>query len=80
MDIVNKLNRILLSQDSEKGRCYLDELERYKLAARSYSLVEGTVSVLSDMHANVSYIYYGRFARVLGLKPHAGSSALIIAG
>lgn len=76
MDIVNKLNRILLSQDREKGRCYLDEFEWYKSAARSYSLVEGTVSVLSDMHANKSYIYYGRFARVLGLKPHAGEGAI----
>lgn len=68
MDIVGELNSLFLKQDSAKGRCYLDELERYKQAARSYSLVEGAVSVLSDMHANVSYIYYGEFARALNLK------------
>lgn len=69
MGIVDKLNRLMLSQDSAKGKCYLEELERYKAAARSYSLVEGAVAVLSDMHANVSYIYYGGFAKALGLKP-----------
>lgn len=67
MGIVDKLNRLMLSQDSAKGKCYLDEMERYKAAARSYSLVEGAVAVLSDMHANVSYIYYGGFAQALGL-------------
>ncbi|WP_346700493.1 helix-turn-helix transcriptional regulator [Barnesiella sp. An22] len=68
MDIVGKLNSLFLKQDSAKGRRYLDELERYKRVARSYSLMEGTVSVLSDMHANVSYLYYGGFAKTLNLK------------
>ena len=59
MDIVGKLNNLFLKQDSVKGRRYLDELERYKVVARSYSLMEGAESVLSDMHSNVSHIYYG---------------------
>jgi hypothetical protein len=74
VDIVGKLNSLFLKQDSAKGRRYLDELERYKRVARSYSLMEGTVSVLSDMHANVSYLYYGGFAKTLNLKRPAPKS------
>ncbi len=76
MDIVGKLNNLFLKQDSVKGRRYLDELERYKVVARSYSLMEGAVSVLSDMHSNVSHIYYGEFSKMLNLKQCATEESI----
>lgn len=76
MDIVDKLNDLFLKQGAEKGQRYLDELERYKSVARSYSLLEGTVSVLSDMHANVSHICYGRFGKALNLRCDGGEEVI----
>lgn len=76
MDIVAKLNDLFLKQGAGKGQRYLDELERYKSVARSYSLLEGTVSVLSDMHANVSHICYGGFGKALNLRGDGGEEVI----
>ncbi|MDQ1162336.1 DNA-binding CsgD family transcriptional regulator [Chryseobacterium sp. SORGH_AS 447] len=67
MEIVETLNKTLLSRNREKSNnCTLD-LERFKNMALSYSEVENSIAVLSDMHANQSYIYYSETAEVLGI-------------
>lgn len=69
MDIVDKLNRKLLKQDfiPQGKAAYQEELEMYKGIARGYAVMENAVAVLSDMRSDFSYIYYGGFARTLGL-------------
>lgn len=39
----------------------------YRLIARNYARMERAIAVLSDLQSHRSYIYYGRFAQVLGL-------------
>lgn len=69
MDIVNKLNDEFLKQDFAKGQLlYSEELEKYKGIADSYARIENAISVLSDMHTNISYIYYGGFTKALGIN------------
>lgn len=70
MEIIDELNGELLRQDfnDETKLPFPEELERYKAIARSYSITENTLSVLSDMKTNTSHIYYGGFSRTLGLK------------
>lgn len=67
MDTVDKLNRVLVSQDFVTGLPYAQVLERYRRVAAGYAETENSVAVLSDLRARVSYIYYGGFARVLGV-------------
>lgn len=67
MEIVDKLSRELLEQDfSQDGAGSL--LERYRSLAASYAELENALAVLSDMRSDSSYIYYGGFARTLGLS------------
>ncbi len=74
MSVVKKLNHELLQQ------CFLEEervkLEEYKQAAALYARVENAIAVLSDMRANVSYIYYGKTAEHLDLA-QTGTSTVI---
>ena len=35
--------------------------------------MENAVSVLSDMHTDVSYVYYGRFSQVFGWNRENGT-------
>lgn len=69
MNVVSQLNDELLKQDFAAGKdqLYREELERCKEMARSYARTENCVAVLSDMHSNTSYIYYGGFSGMLGL-------------
>lgn len=69
MNVVSQLNDELLKQDFAAGKdqLYREELERCKETARSYARTENCVAVLSDMHSNTSYIYYGGFSGMLGL-------------
>lgn len=69
MDIANRLNNELLNQNFAHERQCLEELDKYKMLAQGYANIENALAVLSDMHANNSYIYYGRFAQTLGLLP-----------
>lgn len=39
---------------------YAEMLERYRIIAGNYAVMENAVAVLSDLRNNVSYIYYGR--------------------
>ena len=69
MDIVKKLTNEFSRQDFTNSREDLDagELDKYKRIASGYATIENAIAVLSDMHANTSYIYYGDFSDVLGL-------------
>lgn len=60
----------LLKQDFATGRdrLYQEELAKHKQTAHSYACTENCIAVLSDMHTNTSYIYYGGFAKQLGLN------------
>jgi DNA-binding CsgD family transcriptional regulator len=57
----------LLSQRFEDTPDPDVKLENGKLIARMYSKLENGISVLSDMRARRSYIYYGAIAEQLGL-------------
>ncbi len=62
------IDAILAGQGSVlNGRTDAD-LERFKAVAQGYALLENSIAVLSDMHAGVSYIYYGGFADRLGMR------------
>ncbi len=69
MDIVKKLTNEFSRQDFTNSREDLDavELDKYKRITSGYATIENAIAVLSDMHANTSYIYYGDFSDVLGL-------------
>ena len=62
MDIIDKLNKELLKQN------FIHELDKYREVAYRYACLENAISVLSDMRTNISYIHYGGFSEVLGLK------------
>ena len=65
------LSREFSSQEFPVGMIAGDELSRYKDAARNYALLENAIAVLSDLRTHESYIYYGGFARTLGID-HSG--------
>ncbi|PQA89923.1 helix-turn-helix transcriptional regulator [Chryseobacterium shigense] len=65
MEIIEKLNSRLLHTTA--GQCQLD-VEVYKQRALTYAQMEGTVSVLSDMQADKSYVYKSKTAFELGLS------------
>ena len=66
MNIVDELNNEFSKQKSlyKVGQQPVAELEKYKQIAMGYAEMENAVSVLSDMHTNVSYVYDGRFSQV----------------
>lgn len=69
MDIAKRLNNELLNQTFVHEQQYQKELEKCQLLAQVYANMENALAVLSDMHANSSYIYYGGFARTMGFLP-----------
>lgn len=75
MDIVDKLNSRFLTQSlvSQGDGLPVAELEKYKKIASGYAEMENAVAVLSDMHTNISYVYYGHFAQTLGWKQVPGT-------
>lgn len=68
MKIVETLNETLLNKDINKSNECLLNIDTYKNTALMYSQVENTISVLSDMQANRSYIYKSNMALELGLN------------
>lgn len=72
MDIVNKLNKEFLAQ-AFAGKQLYEELSEYKQIAYNYARIENSIAVLSDMRANISYIYYGGVAETLGIAKRGGS-------
>ena len=79
MNIVDELNNEFSKQKSlyKVGQQPVAELEKYKHIAMGYAEMENAVSVLSDMHTNVSYVYYGRFSQVFGWKRENGTEEKI---
>ena len=79
MNIVDELNNEFSKQKSlyKVGQQPMAELERYKQIAMGYAEMENAVSVLSDMHTNVSYVYYGRFSQVFGWNRENGTEEKI---
>lgn len=74
MDIVKRLNNEFSTQDFTAENDLALALKRYKGIAEGYALTENALAVLSDMHANISYMYYGGFADELGIKRPDGSN------
>ncbi|REC44118.1 response regulator transcription factor [Chryseobacterium pennipullorum] len=64
MEIRDQLSNKLLDNGFKK--CMLN-VEMYRQMALSYSVMEGAISVLSDMQENKSYIYKSKAALELGL-------------
>ena len=79
MNIVDELNNEFSKQKSlyKVGQQPVAELEKYKQIAMGYAEMENAVSVLSDMHTNVSYVYYGRFSQVFGWNRENGTEEKI---
>ena len=75
MNIVDELNSRFLTQDlvSQQDGLPVAELEKYKKIASGYAEMENAVAVLSDMHTNISYVYYGHFSQTLGWKQVPGT-------
>ena len=67
MDIVNKLKKELLKQAFTEEQKQTERLNECKHIASIYAQTENAIAVLSDMKANISYIYYGGVAEKLGL-------------
>ena len=68
MDIVDRLNHEFLKQDFAQESPRTDETAHYREVAQQYAEIENAIAVLSDMRTNMSYIYYGGFARTLGIR------------
>lgn len=67
--IVDKLNDELLRQNfDEENKEPGDFVSYYEAIAKMYADVEGAISVLSDMNSDKSIVFYGSFARELGLS------------
>lgn len=67
MKIIDKLNGEFFIQPFEQEDLRVEELNTYKQLAQQYARQENSIAVLSDLHNNVSYIYYGGVAETLGL-------------
>lgn len=64
---VRRLNSEIMGQDFH-GWQSSGEIEEYRQIARNYARVENCIAVLSDMRSDCSFIYYGGFAKTLGLE------------
>ena len=67
MEIVETLNQTLLHKSSGQNKDCLMDTEVYKNIAFSYSQMESSVAVLSDMQFNKSYVFSSKTALELGL-------------
>lgn len=67
MKIIDKLSGEFFIQPFEQEDLRVEELNTYKQLAQQYARQENSIAVLSDLHNNVSYIYYGGVSETLGL-------------
>ena len=67
MEIIEKLNGEFFTQPFEQEDLRAEKLNTYKQLAQQYAQLENAIAVLSDLHTNMSYIYYGGVAETLGL-------------
>ncbi len=65
MDTIDILNKEFVRLDFDEESPCTELLNKYKDIAGNYAQMENAVAVLSDLRANVSYIYYGSFSRTL---------------
>ncbi|MEY8758907.1 response regulator transcription factor [Chryseobacterium tongliaoense] len=68
MQIVETLNEALLNKNPDRNSECLLDTEASKQIALMYSKIENTISVLSDMQADKSYVYKSKAALELGLN------------
>lgn len=68
MNVVHTLNEKLLEQAFEDGPNQDLVLAKYQYIAWTYSVIENSVAVLSDLKARKSYVYNGGIAAQLGLS------------
>ncbi|MDQ0594499.1 DNA-binding CsgD family transcriptional regulator [Chryseobacterium ginsenosidimutans] len=68
MEIVDTLNKTLLLKNRGQNKTCLLDVEIYKNIASTYSLIENSIAVLSDMQFNKSYIFTSKTALELGLN------------
>ena len=71
MDIVNKLKKELLKQAFTEEQKQTERLNECKHIASIYAQTENAIAVLSDMKANISYIYYGGTGRTKSRQDHS---------
>ncbi|MDO5571308.1 MAG: helix-turn-helix domain-containing protein [Bacteroidales bacterium] len=67
MKIDKNLSDKLLLQQFIADDSDIQKVERCRMIAESYATVENSIAVLSDMKEDVSYIYYGGIADILGV-------------
>ena len=67
MDTTDRLQKEFSTQDFNERIPCEELLDRYRIIACNYAGMENAVAVLSDLRSNASYIYYGRFAQILGI-------------
>lgn len=66
-NIATELDRALLRQEFPPGEPLDEVLEEYRTLARNYAGLENSLAVLSDMRTDISHLFYGGFARRLGM-------------
>lgn len=71
MNLLDTLNDYLLQQTFGDSRASV-ALSRSQMIAQVYAQMENSISVLSDLKANKSYIYTGGAATTLGIEGPAG--------
>lgn len=67
MDNKGILNKEFSAQDFGEEQPYAEKLNIYKNIASNYARMENAIAVLSDLRTNASYIYYGKFSRMLNI-------------
>lgn len=73
MSNFHKLDSLLRSQATGQSGCSDNDVYDY---ARAMAAVEGVVAVVSDLAADTSRIFSGKFARVLGLPEYSQESSI----
>lgn len=74
METRDILNNEFFAQDFAEEQPYAEMLNRYKGIACNYARMENAIAVLSDLHTNASYIYYGSFSQMLGIGKYGKES------
>lgn len=68
METIDLLNKEFLAQRVADEQPDAEPLDKYKDMARNYAQLENVIAVLSDLRLNVSYIFYGKFSKMLGIE------------
>ena len=67
MNTIEILNKEFSAQEFNEMPPCAEMLNRYRMITRNYARMENAIAVLSDLHSNASYIYYGKFSQMLGM-------------